>query len=99
MSPVRSTSITLSWLPVLPELQNGVVIGYTLELTELSANELTEYNTTTTTLTVSNLHPYYEYAARVAAFTENGVGPFSDTFTQTTAQDGKYLHTYFAHLL
>ena len=44
-------------------------------------------------MTISTLHPYYEYAIKVAAATV-GVGPFSALLHLTTLEDGRLCRCY-----
>ena len=40
---------------------------------------------------IDMLHPDYNYAVRIAAATEPGIGPFSDAITVRTDMDGEYI--------
>ncbi len=44
-------------------------------------------NTTATSITIPNLHPAYDYSVEVAAVTIS-VGPYSNTISLTTPDDG-----------
>ena len=85
-----SRSLRLSWNPPPDEHQNGEVLGYSITVTAVRAGTKLQYNSTSTSLTVSDLHPYYTYHCRVAALTTAGMGPFTTVVEQTTEQDGMF---------
>ena len=85
---VDSRSLRLSWNPPPEEDQNGAVLGYSITITAVRTGTKLQYNSTSTSLTVSELHPYYTYRCRVAARTTFGMGPFTTGIEQTTGQDG-----------
>ena len=86
-SSVSSTSISLSWLPPASGSQNGIIRRYDIQLVENETGNVFNYNTTETSLTISSLHPYYNYQCSVAAYTV-GLGPFSDPVVIQTPEDG-----------
>ena len=68
---------------------NGDIIGYNLSLTEVESGRVISYNVTMgTAYTARNLHPYYNYECRVAAYTVAGTGPFSSSIPIRTSEDG-----------
>lgn len=82
--------LRLSWTPPPSGQQNGEIQGYTVEIdNEETGSELLS-NTTSTSLSVSSLHPYYTYQCRVAAFNSVGLGPFSNVVSRKTAQAGAF---------
>ena len=86
-----SRSLQLSWNPPPDEHQNGEVLGYNITITAVTTGTKLQYNSiTSTSLTVSDLHPYNTYRCRVAAFTTAGTGPFTTVLEQTTEQDGMF---------
>ena len=86
---VSSTTLQLTWTAPSPELQNGIIVGYSSHIMQVGDNETLEFNTTLTTLMITSLSPYTHYTWRVAARTAIGIGPFSAPVTQRTLPDGK----------
>lgn len=88
-SALSSDSIQISWQPPpLPD-QNGVITGYTINITSLDSGVTLQRTTATNTLQVSNLSPFTIYSCTLAAMTAVGLGPFSYFFTVQTHEDGK----------
>ena len=87
---LTSTKIQLSWEPPLSHHQNGVIQSYTITVFEVNTNTTHEVHQDilNTSITLTGLHPYYEYKLSVAAYTV-GLGPSSFVYV-TTLQDGKY---------
>ena len=81
-----STALLLSWS--VPEFPNGVIGGYITRITEEQTGRQLEYNSTSLTLTVSQLHPYYIYHCKVAAFNSAGLGVFTRVISARTPPDG-----------
>ena len=87
---MSSTKIHLSWEPPLSHHQNGVIQSYTVTVFEVNTNTTHEVHQDilNTSITLTGLHPNYEYKLSVAAYTV-GLGPSSFVYV-TTLQDGKY---------
>ena len=87
---VSSTKIQLSWEPPLSHHQNGMIQSYTVTVFEVNTNTTHEVHQDIyhSSITLTGLHPYYEYKLSVAAYTV-GLGPSSFVYV-TTLQDGKY---------
>ena len=84
-----TTMANVSWNPPDPNLQNGMIIYYTVVLRDLTFNMPDQvYNTTRTTFTFVGLEEYSRYGFRVAAATIAGIGPFSLSVQFTTFEDG-----------
>ena len=81
-STTHNTSILLTWQPVPPEQQNGVITQYTVTVYTLTTNESQQLVTTDTSIEVLDLHPFYLYELIVAAETTVGVGPYSQPVLQ-----------------
>ena len=93
---VTTSSIQLSWESPPSEDHNGVIVSYTVICLELESDGIMrEYSSTTTNITVTDLHPYYRYSCRVSAVTVS-LGPFSDHINITTLEDGTYKN-YLTH--
>lgn len=77
------------WQPPLPDDQNGVIINYKVNFTEVGSCIHTLYYTNSTSYEVMMLHPFTFYSFSVAAATTVGFGPPSQHFLVKTAEDGK----------
>lgn len=82
-----STTIQLSWGAPAGR-HNGIIREYRVNITETETGRVFQQISTTTTLTVSSLHPDYTYEWIVTAFTV-GEGPYSVTSRVTTLEDGE----------
>ena len=85
-----SMSIQLSWSPPPTEHQNGEILEYRIRTVEVETGREMQYSSTSTSMTVSPLHPYYSDQCRVAAVTTAGIGPFTTVVEQRTYQDGAF---------
>ena len=83
-----SRDISLSWDPPPPREQNGIIREYLITVTEVETGSVLEFISTTTSLSVIMLHPYYTYQSAVAAMTI-GVGPYSEVSTAVTHEEGR----------
>ena len=86
---VTTTSVTLSWNPPETSQQNGVIRSYIVNVWEEETGRSFIVNSTTTELSIGNLHPFYTYHYAVAAVTISQ-GPFTYEYTLQTLEDGKY---------
>ena len=84
-------SAVLTWAPPLPDQQNGIIIGYIINVTILETNETFLLFSNTTSLTVNGLRPFRNYMCIIAAQTSVGTGPYSAVFTVITPQDGIHI--------
>ena len=104
MTVNSSRSIILSWKPLPPEEENGLLLVYHVIIIETQIYYLdngvvttpveTYLNTTYDvsegyTQLIEELHPDYYYTFRIAAATRVGIGPFSDGITVRTYMDGE----------
>ena len=92
MESVQSSrSVTFSWMPPLPDQQNGVLTGYTLNITEAGSGVTTQRTlpSSQTTITVTSLLPFTTYSFAISSYTSVGPGPFSTLLAVTTPEDGK----------
>ena len=89
-----STTITVTWEPVAPIDQNGIITEYEVEYNQstfdINTTQTVRVNSSSTMVQLTELHEYVEYFIRVKAYTRVGYGPYSEPINQTTAQDGKY---------
>lgn len=93
LTSILARSITLSWNLPLPEDLNGVITGYTVKVENTDSGETSLFTTTERVYTVNTtLIPYQSYNISVAASTVEGRGPFSDSISVITPEDGKKLY-------
>ena len=82
--------IFLSWDPPLFEEQNGVITGYTVNVTNLRREETLQFAVMDSqNLSIGSLLPHTTYACIVAACTIVGAGPFSQQFLVRTLETSK----------
>lgn len=86
-----SSTILLSWDEPSGR-HNGIIQEYRVNITEVETGRMFQHVSTTTSLTVMNLHPDYTYNWIVAAFTV-AEGPYSNIMSITTPEDGEKIHT------
>ena len=98
-STLSPTAAVFTWTPPPAEDQNGVIVMYFMNLTQLGGGLAQQYTTSNTSIVVSNLLPYRYYACIVAAATKVGTGPYTIIFTIQTPQAGMdflRMHEYCA---
>ena len=86
-----SRVILLQWNPPLPTEQNGIIIGYKVNVTPIVGGEKFSYETTEYFLYVLGLEPHTTYECIIAARTSVGMGPFSEIVTVQTSEEGSSL--------
>ena len=85
-----TTTASFNWIPPDPTLQNGIIVFYTVELTDLTFGTPDRiYNTTLTSFNFTGLEEYARYSFHVAAGTAIGLGPLSASLQITTLEDGR----------
>ena len=86
-----SSTLHLTWIPPPLEEQNGNIVQYGINITNLQSGKVAQFLTSdsSATYTVSGLHPYYLYNYTVTAFTSVGHGPYSPPGYVQMPQDGK----------
>ena len=89
----NSRTIFCSWNPPPVEHQNGVIIEYRINITEVNTSRVFVRISpgTTTSLEISSLHPNYIYQWTVTCVTV-GAGPYTVFSTIKTLEDSK-LHS------
>ena len=65
-----------------------------MNTTEVESGRHFQNTTTTTSITIPFLHPYYNYLCSVAAYTV-GVGPYSSTLRVQMPEDGEKLDVVY----
>ena len=85
-----STTISVSWEAVQPELQNGVITGYniTYQAQTESDNGFVETGPNDRQANLTGLKKFVKYNISVVAFTVKGGGP-PPVIVVRTDQDGK----------
>lgn len=89
--PRSPTVLQTTWSPPPVEQQNGLLIGYVVELTETATGRTRTNQTNGTTFQWDSLHPDYAYQCRVAAQTDAGTGPYTQYVSVEMPEAGKSL--------
>lgn len=84
-----SDTLIIQWDFPEPEDQNGIIIGYVVEINATETGETYQLTSTLSTVIIDTLQPFTTYVCRIAARTRVGTGPYSIAITATTLQDGK----------
>ena len=86
---LNSTAAYVEWLPPKASEQNGIIQKYIVSVyEEFNDDELSDIDVVgMTSVTISDLHPYYNYQVTVSAFTIL-IGPNS-AVSFKTEEDGK----------
>lgn len=86
---LSSTTVLLTWNPPSPDLQNGIITTYFVNITELETGMASQLIVAgATQLLIDTLHPYYVYNFYISAATAIGRGPYSPIFSIQTPEDG-----------
>ena len=86
---VESRSLTVVWGTVPCSQQRGPITGYTLRYSNgTSIVNIIGVNNRQYVLT--GLTPFTSYSVQVAAVNDGGTGPFSDSLTVETQQEGEW---------
>ena len=95
-----STSISVSWDPVLAVLQNGAITGYNITYQSLTENDsgFVTAGPNDRQANLTGLKEFVEYNISVVAFTVKGDGP-PFVFIVRTDQDSKSYNTLLLLLL
>ena len=92
---ISSSAVNLSWQPLLPQQQNGIVIQYVVNATTVETGEGFELVSALNKLTVDSLHPHWTYIFTVSGETSVGVGRPSLAVTASTLEDGKNVVLFY----
>ena len=84
------TSIQISWQHPLPNLLNGILRDYSIEIISNRTGEVFSHFTSAQSIVVSSLRPHTVYLYRVAAVTVE-TGLYSQTFAVLTDIAGKHM--------
>lgn len=86
---ISPSTATLTWSP--PEKANGVIQHYEVLYENESFSAMV--NTSSTSITLTNLRPFSHYNVSVRVYTRFGHGnQTSDTFYLLSGEDGAFLH-------
>lgn len=80
----------MHWEPPPIDQQNGVIIGYTVNVTEIGG-QLLSFDTTDEILSINGLSPHTLYEIVISARTSSGAGPFSPIISVQTHEEGEYI--------
>ena len=84
---INSRTVYLTWEPPAAENQNGIIREYLIKVTTSDGTNQQQYMSSSSSLSVADLHPHYTYIVTVAAVTVN-TGPFTDEYSVTMPEDG-----------
>ena len=87
-TPSDAWTIVLTWSPPAEEDRNGVIRGYTVNVTAAITGRTWQFETAMTQFTVQSLHPHYSYNCSVASRTAIGLGPFTYNITVEMPEAG-----------
>ena len=79
------------WTEPPIDAHNGIILSYNIILMVTNTMDTLSVNTTSTSVNITGLHPFYTYSLRVASMTIYGAGPYSDDVLVTTPEDGKFI--------
>ncbi len=80
-----------TWTPPSLDQSNGVILYYTVVLTDLTfGTPQLSFNTTNNAINWTRLEEYVRYSVQVSAATIAGLGPFSSPKDFLTLEDGKF---------
>ena len=88
------TTAKLSWTPLPKEKQNGVIIGYTVQIVRpdsSSARDVIIETADATSTEISNLNPSTKYTFKISAKTKAGSGPAASISSQTPEGGESYM--------
>ena len=87
---IDSRTLYFSWNKPLQQHHNGIIREYHVNITELDTGRQFQVVSSTTSVSVSFLHPFYNYEWSVSACTI-GEGPYTIQQSISTPEDGKKL--------
>ena len=88
---ISTTSLLLSWELPVPEHQNGIILQYHVNIRTLNTNSSENMVARNTSITLSDLHPFYTYEMMVAAESSVGVGPYSQIASRSMPETSRSL--------
>ena len=88
---IQSENVDLNWAPPELSLQNGWLISYNINCSQIGQHYTN--NVSLLTLSVTGLSPYTSYSCDVSAVNVVGEGPVT-TCSFTTEQDSKFIYIF-----
>ncbi|XP_068727262.1 uncharacterized protein [Montipora capricornis] len=82
-----NTSLSVSWKPVPPGHENGVIIGYKVfyvDISQSKTNRSVNVSSSVLSVNLTNLLVYTNYCVQVVAFTREGEGVLSECVMAST---------------
>ena len=84
-----SRTLVVMWTPPPEDLQNGIIVDYTVNIAVSETGESFQRTADgNTTLLLTGLHPYYTYSITIAASTSIGIGPYTVMYFIRMPEDG-----------
>lgn len=88
--PANTTALTVSWLPVIEEDRNGIILGYHVSLSNSTGEFMKNISVFgSEVVTLGGLEVWTNYSLQVCAFTVKGIGPWSPIVRGITDEEGK----------
>ena len=84
---ITSHSVSLMWLPPAREHQNGIIIGYIINVTVEETGEMYQLYSNTTNITAT-LKPFTMYTMVITAENSVGTGPYTEVVSIQSEEAG-----------
>ena len=84
---ITSHSVSLMWLPPARQHQNGIIIGYIVNVTVEETGEMYQLYSNTTNITAT-LTPFTMYTMIVTVENSVGTGPYTEVVSIQTEEAG-----------
>ena len=84
---ITSRSISLMWLPPARQHQNGIIIGYIINVTVEETGEMYQLYSNTTNITAT-LTPFTMYTMVITAENSVGSGPYTEVVSIQSEEAG-----------
>ena len=81
----------VSWTPPPIGQRNGIIIGYTINVTDIQSEETFQLIAFSTRVTIDMLAPFTTYMVVIDTFNNVGSGPYSTPITFMTKEDGAFI--------
>ena len=89
ISDIGTDRVEMTWQPPALTDQNGVIVGYLINITSLDSGVIQQLTSSSTSLLIMNLQPFTRYSCVIAARTAVGLGPFSTVVSVQTMEAGE----------
>ena len=87
---ITSHSVSLMWIPPAQEYQNGIIIGYVINVTVEETGEMYQLYSSTTNITAT-LIPFTTYTIVITAENSVGTGPYTEVLNIQSEEAGNCL--------